>query len=159
MADSAEWSGGYPNLERQHGCGVVVEALSQFLIGPILGLASSGCPNTPNVMSGIAQHVPHIIPVVHTVGEHLPLLERQLLGHFAVLHFPSWVVVTDALLRVAVEDYADVLTAVGHDHARLAVGDDAPAYLSWYAVMASDVVAVVVAHGFLHACAALAGVA
>jgi len=65
------------------------------------------------------------------------------------------VVVADALLRVAVEDDADVVDAVGNDHAWLAIGDDATPNLGRYVVVAANVVAVVVAHGFLHACAAL----
>ena len=109
-------------------------------------------------MAGIAKHVPDVIPVVHAVGEHFPLLERQLLGHFAVLHFPGRVVVADALLRVAVEDAADVVAAVGHDHAWLAIGDDATPNLGRHVVVAANIVAVVVAHGFsMHAPASVAG--
>ncbi|MNJ38061.1 hypothetical protein D3C77_329000 [compost metagenome] len=58
-------------------------------------------------------------------------------------------VVADALLRVAVEDDADVMAAVGDDHAGLAVGDYAAPDLGWHVVVAANVVAVVVAHGSL----------
>lgn len=130
---------GSAHLEGEHGRGVVVEALGQLLIGPVLGLAASGCPHTPHVMARIAQHVLHIVPVVHPVGDHLPLLERQRLGHLAVLHLPSGVVVADALLRIVVEGDADIAAAVGHDHAGLTVGDHAAANLSRYGVVAAHI--------------------
>ncbi|QXH54666.1 hypothetical protein [Pseudomonas maumuensis] len=50
---------------------------------------------------------------------------------------------------------ANVLTAVGYDDARLTVDDHAATDLGGHTVVAADVVTVVVAYGFLHACAAL----
>jgi len=142
-------------FERQHGGGIVVEALGQVLIHPVLGLASGSCPHALNAMAGIAKHVPNVIPVVHAVGEYFPLLERQLLGHFAVLHLPGGVVVADALLGVAVEDDADVVAAVRNDDAGLPVGDDAAPDLGRNVVASANVVAVVVVYGLLHACSAV----
>lgn len=148
LAGSAGGAGGSANFESQHGGGVVVKALGQFLIGPVLGLAAGRCPHALHIVARIAQHVPNVIPVVHAIGENFKLLERKRLGHFAVLHFPGWVVVADALLWVAVEDDADVVAAVGHDHARLTIGYHAAPDLGWHVVVAANVVAVVVAHGF-----------
>ena len=55
------------------------------------------------------------------------------------------------------EDDPDVVAAVGQDHAGLAIDDNAATDLGRHVVMPANVVAVVVAHGFLHAGAALAG--
>jgi len=87
-------------------------ALGQLLVCPVLSLAAGRSPYTLHVVAGIAKHVPDVIPVVDAVGEHFPLLERQLFGHIAVLHLPGGVVVADALLRVAVENDSDVLSSL-----------------------------------------------
>ncbi|MNJ59054.1 hypothetical protein D3C77_547170 [compost metagenome] len=55
-------------------------------------------------------------------------------------------VVADALLRVAVEDDVDVVVAVRHDDAGLAVGDHTSTDLGRHVIGAANVVAVVVAH-------------
>lgn len=156
LAGSAGRSGG-TDFEREHGRSVVVETLGQLLVGPVLGLAASDCPHATHILVGIAQQVAHVIPVIRAVGQHFPLLERQRLGHLAVLHLPGRVVVADAFLRVAVEDDADVVTAVGDDHARLTVGYHSPPDLGRHIIVAVNVVAVVASHGFLRACAALRG--
>lgn len=137
-------SGCGADFEGQNGRSVIVEALSQLFIGPVLGLAASGCPHAPNVVAGIAHHVTHVTPVIHVVGEDFPLLERQRLSHFAVLYLPRGVMVADALLRVAVEDDADVVGAIGHEHAGLTVGDHAAPDLRGYVGMTANVVTVVV---------------
>ncbi|MNN96351.1 hypothetical protein D3C81_2153210 [compost metagenome] len=49
------------------------------------------------------------------------MLQRQLFGHLAVLHLPGGVVVADALLRFAVEEDSEVMSAVAGDGARLAI--------------------------------------
>ena len=97
------------------------------------------------------------VPPIPATDQNLVALQRKLLGHLAVLHLPGGVTVADAFLRAAVEDDADVVPAICRDHARLAIGDHAASDLCWHAVVLANVGTVEVAHGFLHACAALRG--
>lgn len=138
---------GPANLEAEHALDVVVLTA---LIGLVLGLRRGASENIDDGAVGD-------VPPVPASDQHLVALQGKLLGHLAVLHFPGGVVVADALLRVAVEDYADVVATVGHDHAWFTVGDHAPPDLGRHVVVAANVVAVVVAHGFLQTCAALRG--
>lgn len=144
LAGSAGWSGP-ADLEAEHALDVVVLAP---LVGLVLGLRWRAGEDIDDGSIGD-------VPPVPSGHQHLVAFQGQLLGHLAVLHFPGGVVVTDTLLRVAVEDDADVVPAIGHDYARLAVGDHAAPNLGRHVVVAANVVAVVVAHGFLQACAAL----
>lgn len=115
------------------------------LIGLVLGLCRGARENIGDGSIGD-------VPPVPSGHQDLLAFERKLLGHLAVLHLPSGMVVADALLRVAVEDDADVMAAVGDDHAGLAVGDYAAPDLGRHIVVVAHVGAVVAAHGFsMHA--------
>lgn len=78
-------------------------------------------------------------------GEDQPLFERERFGHLAILHFVGGVVV------------ADVVATISQDETELPLRDDAATDLDGHLVVLPNVLAVVVAHGYLHACAALRG--
>ena len=110
-----------------------------------------GRPNVPRRMACITKHVFHVTPALQAGSEYFRVLEWKHFFLLAVLHFPSRAVVANALLRVAVEDDADIMSSVSDDYARLAVSDNSASDLGRHVLMSVYFFAVVVAHGVLHA--------
>ena len=131
-----------------------VAVILKPLVCLVFGLAASGRPYPDQIFASLAVPV-EIVPVM-LERQDQPLLERQRLGHFAVLHFVGGVVIADPLLRVFIQHHADVVAAIRQDDAGLTVGDDSAADFGGHLIVLPDVCAVV-GHSFLHACAALRG--
>ena len=121
-----------------------VAVILKSLIGLVSGLTSSSRPNPDQVFSGLSAPA-EIIPIM-LKRQHHPFFEWQCFGHFAVLHFISWVVVSDPLLRVFIQNHTDVVTLISQDDTRLPLGDDSAADLGGHLIVLPDVCAVV-AHG------------
>lgn len=121
-----------------------VAVILKSLIGLVLGLTSSSCPDPDQIFSRLSAPV-EIVPIM-LEWQDQPLFERQRFRHLAVLHFMSWVVVADSLFRVLIKHNADVVTTVGQDYTGLTVGDDATANFGGHLIVLPDVCAVV-AHG------------
>lgn len=115
------------------------------------GEAPVGRPNVPRIMACITKHVFHVIPALQAGSEYFRVLEQKHFFRLAILHFPCGAVVANALLRVVVEDDADVMSSVGDDYARLAVSDNSASNLGRHVLMPVYFIAVLVAHGVLHA--------
>ena len=114
------------------------------LIGLVLSLASGGCPNPDQVISGILAPT-EIVPVM-IEWQNKPFFQWQRFGHLAVLHFMGRVVVADPLLRIFVQHHANVVAAVRQDDAGLTVGYDEATDFGRHLIVLSHVCAVV-AHG------------
>lgn len=130
-----------PDLEVQHRPNAVAVVLKP-LVGLVFGLIRSGGPRPDQIFAGLSVPV-QIIPVM-LERQDQPFFQRQRLGHIAVLHFVGGVVVADPLLRVFVQHHADVMAAIGKDHAGLPVGDDAAADFGKHLIVLSDVRGVLV---------------